>query len=304
VLASPALQSSQDPAIVSRLPISVLITTFNEERNLADCLASVAWADERIVVDSFSRDGTAALARSAGATVLEHAYVSPSAQKNWAIPQCAHRWVLILDADERALPDLCVEIQALLAQSGGPPAAAYEIRRRTVCFGSELKYCGLQRDRVTRFFDRTRARYDDREVHEEMIVDGPVRCLDGRLLHLTYRTFDDYLEKFSRYTTWSANELWKSGKRTGWWKVWSKPLSRFIAMYVLRLGFLDGVAGLIYCGLGAAGVFVRHAKLWAMQRAVARDARWPDGERIIHAGAAIRDQRAPPPQTPPLPPHL
>lgn len=273
-----------------RLPISVLITTFNEERNLPDCLASVAWADEIVVVDSFSSDRTVAIAQAAGATVKQRVYVNPADQKNWAIPQCAHRWVLILDADERALPELMAEIQGLLARPGGPPAAAYEIRRRTICFGSELRFCGLQRDRVTRFFDRTRARYSEREVHEELVVDGPVACLTAPMIHFTYRTFDDYLEKFGRYTTWSANDLWKRGKRTGWWKLLVKPVARFISMYLFKLGVLDGSAGLVYCGLGSAGVFVRHAKLWAMQRAVARNERWSDGRRIIHTGAAVQER--------------
>jgi len=277
--------------VSNRLPISVLITTFNEERNLPDCLASVVWADEIIVVDSFSTDRTVAIAQAAGATVKQRAYVNPADQKNWAIPQCAHRWLLILDADERVLPELASEIHGLLAQTGGPPAAAYEIRRRTICFGSELHYCGLQRDRVTRFFDRTLARYSEREVHEELIVTGQVGCLTARMTHFTYRTFDDYLEKFGRYTTWSANDLWKRGKRTGWWKLLVKPVARFISMYLLKFGLLDGTAGLIYCGLGSAGVFVRHAKLWAMQRAVVRNERWSDGRRIIHAGATVQDRQ-------------
>lgn len=274
-----------------RLPVSVLITTFNEERNLRDCLASVAWADEQVVVDSFSSDRTVAIASAAGATVRQRAYVNPADQKNWAIPQCLHRWVLILDADERVLPELSAEIQELLGRPGGPPAAAYEIRRRTLCFGSELRFCGLQRDRVTRFFDRTRARYNDREVHEELEVDGPVACLSGRMIHVTYRTLDDYLEKLNRYTTWGANDLWKRGRRTGWWKLMFKPPARFLSMYLFQRGVLDGLAGLVYCGLSAAGVLVRHAKLWAMQRAIASDERWEDGRRIIHAGAAIQERQ-------------
>jgi glycosyltransferase involved in cell wall biosynthesis len=276
---------------VARLPLTVLIPTFDEARNLGDCLASVAWADEIFVVDSFSNDGTVALAEAAGARVVQHAYLNSAAQKNWALPQCTHRWVLIVDADERVDPDLAKEIQALLERDGGPEQAAYEIRRRTYVFGHEVRYGGLQDDRVTRFFDREQARYPELEVHADLIVDGDTGMLRGKLAHYTYHTLDDYFEKFRRYTTWSANDLWKRGRRAGVWGIAVKPVGRFVGMYVFKRGFLDGLPGLIYALLGAVSVLVRWIKLWAMQRATATDARWSDGRRIVHAGAAIHDSK-------------
>lgn len=273
-----------------RVPITVLIPTYNEEHNLPDCLASVTWADEIFVVDSFSSDRTVALATAAGARVVQHAYVNSANQKNWALPQCRHRWVLIVDADERVDPDLATEIKALLA-AGEPPSPAYEIRRRTYAFGHEIRRCGLQDDRVTRLFDRERSRYPELEVHADLIVDGQRGMLAGRMAHLTYHTFDDYFEKFRRYTTWSANDRWKRGHRAGWWTIATKPFGRFISMYFLKRGFLDGVPGLIYCGLGAISVMVRSMKLWAMHDCVARNARWPEGRRIIHGGAAVLDEQ-------------
>jgi glycosyltransferase involved in cell wall biosynthesis len=273
-----------------RVPLTVLIPTYNEERNLVDCLASVAWADEVFVVDSFSSDRTVAIAAGAGARLVQHAYLNSANQKNWAIPQCRHRWVLVVDADERVDPDLVREIRALFDR-GEPPCPAYEIRRRTYVFGHELRYCGLQDDRVTRLFDRKRARYPEQEVHADMIIDGPRGHLQGKLAHLTYHTFDDYFEKFRRYTTWSANDRWRRGHRAGVWAVLAKPVARFLTMYLLKRGFLDGFAGLIYCALGAISVMVRSMKLWAMQDCVARNARWPEGRPIIHSGAAILEEK-------------
>jgi glycosyltransferase involved in cell wall biosynthesis len=273
-----------------RVPLTVLIPTYNEERNLPDCLASVTWADEVFVVDSFSSDRTVAIATAAGARVVQHAYLNSANQKNWALPQCRHRWVLIVDADERVDPELAVEIKALLA-AGTPPFPAYEIRRRTYAFGHEIRRCGLQDDRVTRLFDREKCRYPELEVHADLIVDGQRSHLRGRMAHLTYHTLDDYFEKFRRYTTWSANDRWKRGDRAGFWMIATKPLARFVSMYVLKRGFLDGVPGLIYCGLGAISVMVRCMKLWAMQDCVSRDARWPEGRRIIHGGAAVLEEQ-------------
>ncbi|MBA3847023.1 MAG: glycosyltransferase family 2 protein [Planctomycetes bacterium] len=274
-----------------RLPLTVLITTYNEARNLPDCLASVAdLADDVLVVDSFSSDATVATAEAAGARVERHEYLDPATQKNWALPRCARDWVLILDADERVTPELAQEIRALFA-AGAPAATAYALPRRTFFFGNEIRRCGWERDVVVRLIDRARCRYDGTEVHEQMLVDGPTATLRGKLDHYTYRTFDDYLDKFRRYTTWGANDLWRRGKRCGWIHLTLRPFTRFLSMYVFKRGFLDGIPGLLVCALAAIGVFVRYAKLWAMQRCQERDERWRDGRPIIHAGAAILDQR-------------
>ncbi|MBA3685200.1 MAG: glycosyltransferase family 2 protein [Planctomycetes bacterium] len=271
--------------------LTVLIPTYNEERNLPDCLASVAWVDEIFVVDSFSSDRTVEIARAAGARVVQHQYLNSANQKNWAIPQCTHRWVMVVDADERVTPALADEIRAALAHPGGPAAAAFSIPRDNWIFGHRIRHGGWGSDRLTRLFDRERARYKDLEVHADMQVDGPVARLEQPLEHWTYRTFDDYFEKFGRYTTWSANDLWKRGTRARWWHLLIKPWWRFLRMYLLKRGILDGVPGLILAGLSACTLFVRWGKLWAMGRAQASDARWPDGRRIVHAGAAIHDER-------------
>jgi len=195
--------------------------------------------------------------------------------------------ILIVDADERVDPALADAIRALLSREGGPAAAAYTIRRRTFAFGAEIRYSGWQGDSVRRFFDRTRCRYPDLEVHADLTVNGPIALLNGRLDHYTYRTFDEYFEKFRRYTTWSANDRWKRGDRASFASVAFKPCGRFLKAWLLRRGFLDGTPGLIVCLLGAISVFTREAKLWAM----ARTDRWSDGQLIIHAGAATQERK-------------
>jgi glycosyltransferase involved in cell wall biosynthesis len=246
--------------------LTVLVPTRNEEANLRDCLESVRWADELFVVDTFSTDRTADIAREFGARVVEHEYVNSAAQKNWAIPQAANDWVMVLDADERVPPELAAEIRALMQRPAAERAAAYSVRRRTFFFGREIRHCGWDTDSVIRLFDRRRARYPDLWVHADMTVDGPVAGLRGRLRHYTYASMDQYFEKFGRYTAWSARDLAARGRRATLFNLVGRPACRFLKMYFLRLGFLDGLPGAVLCGLAACSVFTKYARLWEMQR--------------------------------------
>jgi len=246
--------------------LTVLVPTRNEEHNLRACLESVKWADELFVVDSFSTDRTLEIAREMGARVLQHEYVNSAAQKNWAIPQAENEWVFILDSDERVSPELADEIRAVLNRPEDERAAAYSVYRRTFFFGKEIRHCGWDTDSVIRLFDKGRARYPQLWVHANMEVDGRVEELRGRILHYTYHSMDQYFEKFGRYTTWSARDLMEKGRRATFINLVGRPLLRFLKMYFLRLGFLDGVPGAVLCGLAACSVFTKYAKLWEMQR--------------------------------------
>ena len=246
--------------------LTVMVPARNEEAHLRDCLESVKWADERFVVDSFSTDKTVEIAKEMGARVVQHEYVNSAAQKNWGIPQAANDWVFILDADERVTPELAEEIQAVMALPAEQRAAAYSVYRRTFFFGKEIRHCGWDTDSVIRLFDRNRARYPQRWVHANMQVNGRVEDFKGKLLHYTYDSLDQYLEKFERYTTWSAKDLAERGRRASLLNMLGRPIFRFMKMYFIRLGFLDGAAGAVLCGLAAASVFTKYAKLWEMQR--------------------------------------
>ena len=244
--------------------LTVLVPCYNNEDILRDCLDSVKWADEILVVDSGSTDRTREIAAEYTTRTLVHPYENSAAQKNWAIPQATHEWVMVIDTDERATPELQREIQTLLATE--PPLDAYAIWRLNHFFGIAIRRCGWERDDVIRIF-RKDLRYHQRHVHADIAVDAArVGHLRGRLLHYTYNTFDQYFEKFSRYTTWSAKDLLAEGARPTAINLLGRPMWRFFRQFILRQGFRDGIPGLILCGLAAVSVFTKYAKLWGMLR--------------------------------------
>jgi len=249
-------------ATSDRLPLTALVTTFNEETNIGACLESVGWADELLVVDSFSSDDTCREAAHHTDRILQHPYESPARQKNWALAQARHRWVLILDADERATAELRAEICALLAR--GPERVAYWIHRRNTFLGREMRHGGWETDRVIRLVDRTHSRYPDVRVHEEMEVDGPVGVLRERLFHHSVRSLEQYGPKMERYSRWWAEERHARGRRATPWTVLSHTLGRFVRMYVLKRGFLDGGHGLLLALLASFSVYQKYAKLWEL----------------------------------------
>jgi glycosyltransferase involved in cell wall biosynthesis len=248
----------------AKAPLSVIVTTFNEAANIVPCLRSVGWADEILVIDSGSTDGTRELARPLAGRVLQHAYESPARQKNWAIPQARHSWALILDADERVTPPLEAEIRRLL--TAGPAHRGYWIYRRNTFLGREIRFGGWGSDRVIRFFSRDHARYPDVRVHEEMEVDGSVGRLRGRLLHHSVRSLDLYSEKMERYSRWWAEDRWEAGRHASPWTIASHTWGRFLRMYVLKGGFLHGGHGLVLSLLASYSVFQKYTRLWERDR--------------------------------------
>ncbi|MBL7222642.1 MAG: glycosyltransferase family 2 protein [Candidatus Brocadiae bacterium] len=268
--------------------LTVIVPTYNEEDDLRDCLASVAWADDIFVVDSFSTDRTLDIAREFTDHIVQHEYVNSATQKNWAIPQVGTDWVMVLDADERVTPELRARIQDVLAN--GSEHDGFSIRRMTYFFGRLVKHCGWHKDYLVRLWRNGKGRYEDLHVHADVIVDGSVGTIHDYFLHHTYKSFDDLLEKFGRYTTWSANDLYRKGVRASWVNLTLRPLWRFARMYVLRHGFLDGKHGLILCTIAAFNVFFKHAKLWDLYRraglAAAAPAPGPEADRA----QAIVDQ--------------
>jgi glycosyltransferase involved in cell wall biosynthesis len=246
-----------------RPALSVIVPTFNEEATLRDCLESVRFADEILVVDSFSTDKTLDIARTFGARVLQHEYVYSARQKNWAIPQAKHEWVLLIDSDERVTPGLREEILALL--SSGPGHDGYWILRANHFLGRRIKRCGWGTDKVIRLFRRDRALYEDREVHAEIDLPGPLPVLRHPLEHHSFRSFGQYWRKIQIYSEWGAARLHREGKRAGPLEIFGRPVTRFLKMYVVRLGFLEGVHGLVLSMLGAFTVYLKYARLWEMR---------------------------------------
>jgi len=245
--------------------LSVIIPCCNNADIIRDCIESVKpFADEIFVVDSGSTDDTVKIASEYTERVVTHEYVNSATQKNWAIPQAAHEWVMIIDTDERATPELQTEIKALLESN--PDQDGYYIHRQNHFFGVPINHCGWESDDCLRVF-RRELRYEDKNVHADVIVpSGKIGHLGSKLLHFTIRDFDQYMTKFNRMTTWSAMDRLKSGKQGGVCNILLRPAFRFVKMYLLRQGFRDGLPGLILCMLASFSVFLKYAKLWAFQR--------------------------------------
>lgn len=241
------------------LPLTVIIPCFNEAHNMRPLLESVAWADEIIVVDSFSTDNTVEIAKEFTGRILQRKYVNSADQKNWTIPQATHDWVLIVDADERVTPNLKLEIKKLLASQ--PDKDAYWIGRENYFMDKKVKYSGWQNDRVIRLFDKGKARYEEKNVHAEIITDGTVGVLNEKLTHNTYKDISHFLQKMERYAHWSALDYAPKTASVSFFHLWIKPLFRFIKHYFLRLGILDGKVGFIISVIMAWGVFLRYVKI-------------------------------------------
>ena len=250
------------PAPMPRPPVTAIIHTLNELENIDDCLQSVEWADEIYLVDSFSTDGTVERVRQKFPRVRieQREYLGAASQKNYAIDRAAHDWIFVLDADERITGKLRDE---LLRTLEGPLTCwAYSVGRRNFMFGKELKYSGLQRDRVTRLFHRGHARYPNKRVHADLLVDGETGHLRQKMLHFYIRTFDHMIAKMTRYANWGAAQMFIEGKTTGVWGILSHPLGKFVRDYLLNGGFLDGSRGLISVGMHVYYTFWKYAKLW------------------------------------------
>ena len=244
--------------------ISAIIPTYNEAHNIADAIASVQFADEIIVVDSFSTDDTVELARSLGAIIFEHKYEHSAAQKNWIIPQASHEWIFLLDADERVSEGLKNEVKNVLAQEV-IKEDAFWIKRTNYFLGKKVNYSGWKGDKVIRLFKRDTCKYQNKHVHAEIETQGQVGQLNARLTHYTFKSMDHYIAKINQYATWKAEQFHQSNKRPTLFDFIIKPIFRFFKNYLIDLGFLDGKRGLIISGLNAYGIFLRYAKLQGLR---------------------------------------
>ncbi|MCP4898624.1 MAG: glycosyltransferase family 2 protein [bacterium] len=253
-----------------RFAVSAIVTCFNEEHNIGDCIESLLWCDEIVVVDSFSTDRTAEIAQSyERVRFYQRAYFGAGAQKNWALQQIQNDWVFILDADERCSPELRVEIDALLQSE--PAASAYMMNRRVFFLGSEIRYSGWQHDRVSRLFRRGTAYYENRRVHSLLRTQGEVPILSHPIdHHMVDLSFDEYAFRLGKYGYWGAAQCWRDGMRASFTDVTLRPIWRFLRTYVLQLGFLDGMRGLVFCLLQSYGTYMKFAILWGWQTNHAR----------------------------------
>ena len=242
--------------------LSVVIIARNEAPRIGPCLESAAFADEVIVVDGLSEDGTAELCRSKGARVFERAWPGYGAQKNFAMAQASQPWVLILDADERVPEALREEIGAVLRSDARADAVAYRIPRRNFFYGRWMNFGGLFPDYQIRLLRRGAGHYNDAELHENLLVDGPIGMLRHPLDHVTEPTVADHFRRVDRYTTFAARETGKRRRRVGWTDLTFRPAAVLVKTYVLKQGFRDGIPGFLISAFGAMHIFLKYAKLW------------------------------------------
>lgn len=240
--------------------------TLDAAAQLPDCLASVAFADEVVVVDSGSADDTAQVATRYGARVIVKEWLGFGRQKQFGVEQAAHDWVLCLDADERVSPELAASLVRTL---NAPAAPVYRMARRNRFLGRWLRHGEGYPDWSARLFDRRQARWSDDAVHET-VLGAPVGTLEGDLLHESARDLGRYLEKQNRYTTLAAAELHRQGRSASIVDLALSPLARFLKFYLLRLGFLDGLPGLVHISIGCMNSFMKYAKLVDLRKAEGR----------------------------------
>jgi glycosyltransferase involved in cell wall biosynthesis len=252
-----------------KLPLTILITTFNEAHHIEAILNNVMnWASEIIVVDSFSTDETVAILQQFDGIILfQRKYLGPADQKNWAIPQAKYPHVLLLDADERVTPALKQEIESLFKYDNIDKYNVYNIYFQHFVMGQRVQYSGWQNDKTIRLIQRDKARYNQNLVHEEIETIGlKVGFLKNRLDHYTFKDLDTFLKKQMRYAKWSAQDYEPKTGRITAWHLLIKPFFRFFKHYVLKFGFLDGKVGFIISAIMAWNVFSRYANIVEMRK--------------------------------------
>jgi len=249
--------------LARKIKITAIIPTLNEEVHIIDAIKSVDFADEIIVIDSFSTDRTVELAKAENVKLLQQRFVDFSSQKNYAIEQATHNWIYVLDADERVSPQLRKEILDQVESAN--EFVGYYVYRTFYFIGRKLNYSGWQRDKVIRLFRKDKCQYNGKLVHESIIAEGDIGFFKNKLEHYSYRSYDHYINKVNHYSSLKAQSLFKKGKRVTPFHIIIKPPARFIIHYFIRLGFLDGFPGFIISVVQSYGVLTRYTKLWLLK---------------------------------------
>ena len=247
------------------MKLSVIIITKNEAANIRACLESVAWADEIIVVDSGSSDGTAGICRELGAKVFVHDWPGFGMQKNRALSYATHEWVFSIDADERVTPELRAAIEAVLHDDSGSYAAYYISRLSSYC-GRFMRHSGWYPDSIVRLFKHGSARFSDNLVHEKLLVDGATGHLGGELLHYAFDSLEEVLHKVDQYSSAGAQMMHQRGRQASLSGAVLRGLWSFFRTYFLRGGFLDGREGFMLAVSNAEGTYYRYLKLMLLNR--------------------------------------
>lgn len=250
--------------------VSAVVIVYNEEKNLRECLETVKWADEIVVVDSHSRDRTVEIAREFTEKIFQREYKGQIDKKRFAVSQASHDWVLSIDADERVTQELKQEIQGVLEQGAGE-VVGYDMPRMTRHLGRWILHGEWYPDRVVRLFRRGRMRYGGMDPHDRVILEGPRGHFSGMLLHYSYRDFAHQIQRVQSYSDQAARALFAEGRRTGFRNLFLRPPFKFLKCYVLKRGFLDGWPGFIIAVTSAFFVLAKYTKLYEMRLPTKRE---------------------------------
>lgn len=241
-----------------RPKLTVIVPCFNEEQNIETCLRSVVWADEILVVDSFSTDRSVDIARRYTDRIRQHEYINSAAQKNWIIPQAVNNWILLVDCDEKVTEQLRDEIVELM--QNGPQKDGYWIYRNNFLLGKRIRYSGWGRDRVLRLFRKDMGRYDPKRVHAEINLKN-TGLLKGRLDHHSVSSITSWVAKINRYSSWKAEDKIEMQVHLPILHLLFRPPIRFIKDFIFRLGILDGWRGFLIAAMSAFAELIMAAKL-------------------------------------------
>jgi len=254
-----------------KLPLSVVLISYNEEDNIERTLEAVKdIASEIIVVDSGSTDKTVEIARHFGAKVFIEKWKGYREQKNSALKKASQEWILSLDCDEVVSEELKKSIIGALKK---PEADGYILKRKTIYLGKPLNYAWQPDERLRLVKKSSNPRWEGGDIHEYLVIDGKTKVLDGYLYHYTYRDLKDHFSKVVTYSKLSAEDLWKNGKKFSFHKLLLNPSASFIREYFLKRGFLDGIRGLLVAVSATFYTFLKYAYLWEMEEKRKKDAK-------------------------------
>ena len=245
--------------------ITAIIPTLNEEIHIEDAIRSVSFADEIIVIDSFSIDKTLELAKNHTVKIIKRKFDDFSSQKNFAISQATHDWIYILDADERVTP--AVEQEILAAVKSPKDFVGFYVRRIFFFCGKKINYGGCQRDKVIRLFLKEFCKYSG-VVHETITANGKIGFFKNKIEHYSYKNYDHYISKMNHYGALRAKQFYQEGKKVNLFHILVKPPARFVIHYFIRRGFLDGFPGYIFAKTQSYSVYTKYLKLWLLNKGI------------------------------------
>lgn len=248
---------------IGNIKISATVITFNEEKNIDDCLKSLAWADEIVVVDSLSTDRTCEIARQHGAKIIDQKFLGHVKQKQLAVDHCTHDWIISLDADERVSDELRDSVFRLFENTDEDQLLnGYTVARRSFHLGRWIMHGGWYPDRKARLFNRTKGKWGGVDPHDGIEVEGEEGHLKGALDHYVFDDLEHNIKTNNFYSSISARIFFEEGKKPSMTKLFFKPVGKFIETYLIKRGFLDGLPGFIIAVGASYSIFLKYAKLW------------------------------------------